>query len=88
MNIHDLVRWALEAQGYREREKKTQKTVFRRGKTDRDRHQGVLAQNESNKMERAEWSRNGGTFPSHTCNGKRNRRLVTIGKGQQAHPND
>ncbi len=34
-----------------------------------DRREGL--RREQNKDERAEWSKNGGHFPAHTCNGRR-----------------
>lgn len=58
----------------------TKKTgQFRIGKTKRDREAGAQARNRANKMERADWSNDSkrtnqkGSFPYHTCNGKRNR---------------
>ncbi len=54
---------------------------FRPGKTARDRANRAQERNRSNKMERADWSNDSkrtnakGSFPYHTCNGKRNRAL-------------
>ncbi|MNK09884.1 hypothetical protein D3C87_278700 [compost metagenome] len=54
------------------------------GKTAKDRASGALARNTSNKDTRAGWmndsKRSASTFPYSTCNGKRNRTVIT-GKG-------
>ena len=50
---------------------------IRTGKTDKDRRSGATARGYSNKRERAAWGNDSGatagSFPRHTCNGKRNR---------------
>lgn len=63
------------------KEKKERK-VMRPGKTQRDRDSGQHSRNLSNRRERAAWQNDsrGSKFPSHTCNGKRNRNRWT-GKG-------
>lgn len=48
----------------------------RLGKTRKDRASGAAARRLTNLEERAAWSREGGTFPGHTCNGHRYRRHV------------
>ena len=56
----------------------------RHGKTQKDRASGATARRISNRQERQSWadSRNPtvATFPYHTCNGKKNRSLVTVGQ--------
>ena len=47
----------------------------RLGKTYRDRASGAFAQNRANVHARGDWSRDGGEFPSGTCNGKRTQAL-------------
>ena len=46
---------------------------MRLGKTKKDRASGAHERNRNNKLERDRWAKDGGKFPSHTCNGKRNR---------------
>lgn len=60
--------------------------AHRIGKTKRDRKNHSAQRNAANKAARAAWNnettlkRSQGSFPFHTCNGKKNRHLVT-GKG-------
>jgi len=57
---------------------------IRAGKTAKDRKSGATARNYSNKRERAQWCQDSnatdGSFPRHTCNGKRNRSVIVIKK--------
>ena len=56
------------------------------GKTAKDRASGAMARNASNKDTRASWcndsKRSADNFPYSTCNGKRNRTVIT-GKGNE-----
>ena len=86
-----LMRWAAQAAGYidsdQSREKK--KKNFRKGKTQRDHHSGRHARCIENKAKRASWGLNElgpatqGNFPYDTCNGKKNRTLITTGPNEQ-----
>lgn len=56
------------------------------GKTAKDKASGAAARNASNKVTRASWmndsKRSAANFPYNTCNGKRNRTVIT-GKGNE-----
>lgn len=55
-------------------EQKVESSNFDRmrvGKTQRDHASGAWARRMENQDARGEWSRNGGAFPGHTCNGRR-----------------
>lgn len=43
------------------------------GKTEKDRKSGSWGQRFSNREQRNSWLKNGGPFPSGSCNGKKNR---------------
>ena len=58
---------------------------IRTGKTARKRANGATARNADNKRARAEWGNSGArrdskTFPSATCNGRKNRSVIVIKK--------
>ena len=55
--------------------KPTGRGKARTGKTQRDKSLGNKAQNRMNVQARGDWSRDGGSFPSGTCNGKKTQAL-------------
>lgn len=54
------------------------------GKTRRERASGASARRFSNQEQRAAYSREGGVFPVHTCNGHRYRRRVKHATNSQS----
>jgi hypothetical protein len=64
----------------------------RNGKTAKDRSRGTQHRNEGNKAARREWNntttgqRSLSNFPWATCNGKRNRSLITVRGGTARGP--
>lgn len=61
--------------------------IYRLGKTQRDARSHAKQRNYENKQARAAWNneqtmrRSQNTFPFHSCNGKRNRSVITGHKG-------
>ena len=54
------------------------------GKTERKRRSGAFTRNLMNKLERVRWQNSqnptNANFPTHTCNGKKNRSVVVMKK--------